>query len=196
MALVLPELAKDVDLSPNEVFQNTGARASLSGLAEAVDLATSSVASAEALKQAGYHIIVAQHGNRTSNVVGTMEVVKLTQLAAAAEQRSLPGVRGGGVVVRSRAAVGAGADAGGNDHLDADDAPLLDGNDDGNGVTASRDEDSSIAKRRRQTAKEYNEKRWQKQVDLYGEKQAKEMRTDAVTRGDNSDWIKISVMRR
>mgnify|MGYP001076617952 CR=1 FL=1 len=182
MALVLPELAKDVDISPNEVFQNTGARASVSGLADAVDLATSSVATAEALKQAGYHTIVAQHGNRTSNAVGTMEAVKLTQLAAAAKQGSLLGVRGGGVVIRSHAAVGAavgaGADAGGNDNLDADDAPLLDGNDDGNGVTASRDEDSSIAKRRRQTAKEYNEKRWQKQVDLYGEKQAKEMRTD------------------
>ena len=179
MALVLPELAKDVDISPNEVFQNTGARASVSGLADAVNLATSSVATAEALKQAGYHTIVAQHDNRTSNEVGTMEAVKLTQLAATAKQGSLLGVRGGGIVIRSHAVVSAGADAGGNDHLDADDAPLLDGNDDGNGVTASRDEDSSIAKRRRQTAKEYNEKRWQKQVDLYGEKQAKEMRTDA-----------------
>ena len=93
MALVLPELAKDVDLLPNEVFQNTGARKSLSGLADAVDLATSSVATAEALKQAGYHTIVAQHGNRTSNEVGTMEAVKLTQLAAAAKQGSLLGVR-------------------------------------------------------------------------------------------------------
>jgi len=76
---------------------------------------------------------------------------------------------GGGVVIRSHAAVGAavgaGADAGGNDNLDADDAPLLDGNDDGNGVTASRDEDSSAAKRKWHTAKEYNEKKWQKQVD-------------------------------
>ena len=116
-------------------------------------------------------------------IVGTIEAVKLTQLAAAAKQGSLLDVRGCGVVVRSHAAVGAavgaGADAGGNDNLDADDAPLLDGNDDGNGVTASRDEDSTTAKRRRQTAKEYNEKRWQQQVDLYGETQAKEMRTDA-----------------
>ena len=96
MALVLPELAKDVDISPNEVFQNTGVRASVSGLADAVDLATSSVASAEALKQAGYHTIVAQHGNRTSNAVGTMEAVKLTQLAAAAKQGTLNGARGGG----------------------------------------------------------------------------------------------------
>ena len=131
MALVLPELAKDVDISPNEVFQNTGVRASVSGLADAVNLATSSVATAEALKQAGYHTIVAQHGNRTSNEVasqvGTMEAVKLAQLAAAAKQGSLLGVRGGGVVIRSHAAVGAavgaGADAGGNDNLDADDAP-------------------------------------------------------------------------
>ena len=111
-------------------------------------------------------------------IVGTIEAVKLTQLAAAAKQGSLLGVRGGGVFIRSRAVVGAGADAGGNDHLDADDAPLLDGNDDGNGVTASRDEDSSAAKRKWHTAKEYNEKKWQKQVDLYEEKQAKEMRTD------------------
>jgi hypothetical protein len=96
MALVLPELAKDVDISPNEVFQNTGVRASVSGLADAVDLATSSVATAESLKQAGYHTIVAQHGNRTSNAVGTMEAVKLTQLAAAAKQGTLLGARGGG----------------------------------------------------------------------------------------------------
>ena len=111
MALVLPELAKDVDISPNEVFQNTGVRASVSGLADAVDLATSSVASAEALKVAGYHTIVVQHGNRTSNAVDTMEAVKLPQLAAATKQGSLPGVCGGGVVVRSHAAVGAGAGA-------------------------------------------------------------------------------------
>ena len=84
MALVLPKLAKDVDISPNEAFQNSGARASLSGLANVVDLATFSVASAEVLKQAGYHNIVAQHGNRIYNAVGTLKAVKLIQLAAAA----------------------------------------------------------------------------------------------------------------
>jgi hypothetical protein len=74
MALVLPELAKDVDISPNEVFQNTGVRASVSGLADAVDLATSSVATAEALKQAGpTEVVLLQELERFNKLIRTMK---------------------------------------------------------------------------------------------------------------------------
>ena len=81
------------------VSENTGARTTASGLADAVDVATSAVAAAESLKGVGFYRIVAEYGNQTATEPGTKDAVSLPHLSGAAKHGSLTIAGGSGIAV-------------------------------------------------------------------------------------------------